>query len=458
MLKAEDTAVRMTRYQLFLLGWVLLMVVGPAAFTQFPGGGFGGKGGGGKMKMDPAAFFNMYSGGADTFEVAKAQIPEFLTRFEPAEKTKERMMAFLQKKGVTNGVMTRDLFSEYTQESFREMGRRRAEQNFQKMSGGKDSFDVNTVQLPQEMTWRESAEQVKARMKEFLEKKGVKDGRMTQELYQEYNDGRFREFGERMKRGDKGGDRPPASDAEIEQRAREQFDAIDTNKDGKLTLEEVQAAQQQRVRGSRIAESFDKYDTNKDKAIDFEEYKAYVKDRMASRDQNRENKEADPGAPPAGEEDKRPTVYRFGKLPKELPTWFGELDTDQDAQVGLYEWKKAGKSVKEFLEMDTNGDGFVTAEEMLRYQKAQAKKKPADGTAAGVAFANNPAAGGGPPMMGAAPAGGFGGGEGMRGRFNMMGGGNKGGMWGGKRGGGNGMDFRKGNGDKGKGRGNRNPE
>lgn len=37
--------------------------------------------------------------------------------------------------------------------------------------------------------------------------------------------------------------------------------------------------------------------------------------------------------------DKRPTVYRAGKLPeKGLPAWFVQLDTDQDGQVALYEW------------------------------------------------------------------------------------------------------------------------
>ena len=65
--------------------------------------------------------FNMMSGGAETFDVAKAQIPEFLTRFEPAEKQKEKMMAFLQKKGVTNGVMTQQLYTEFSEERRREM-------------------------------------------------------------------------------------------------------------------------------------------------------------------------------------------------------------------------------------------------------------------------------------------------------------------------------------------------
>ena len=77
--------------------------------------------------------------------------------------------------------------------------------------------------------------------------------------------------------------------------------------------------------------------------------------------------------PPPPEEEKRPVVYRAGKLPKELPPWFAQMDEDKDGQVGLYEWKKAGRPVSEFQAMDLNGDGFITVEEALRYVKIQAK-------------------------------------------------------------------------------------
>jgi Ca2+-binding EF-hand superfamily protein len=455
----------MTRYQLFLLGWVLLMIAGPAAFTQFPGGGGpGGRGGKGKM-FNPDMFFNMYSGGADTFEVSKAQIPEMMTRFEPAEKTKEAMMTFLQKKGVTNGVMTRQLFNEYNQERRQEMGRRMTESNFQKLAAGRDRFDVNAVAIPQEMQRWETADQLKEKMKAFLEQKGVKDGQMTLQLYQEYSEGRRREWGEKMRNGgvNKGGDnKGGASDAEVEKQAREWFDAIDTNKDGKLTLEELNAGRQNRLRGTRVADSFDQYDKNKDKALDFEEYKAYVKDRLGGNHDQKGDQSANPAAPPVVEE-KRPTVYRFGKVPKEVTDklpWFAQLDTDQDAQIGLYEWKKAGRTVKEFLELDANGDGFLTLEELLRAERVKAQK--AASTPGGtVAFATPPAEAQGAPAPGGPPGpGGMGGMPGMRGgRSGKMGGkmdwGNKGpgkGKWDG--GPPNGMDF-KGKRDKGGKRGQR---
>ncbi len=75
-----------------------------------------------------------------------------------------------------------------------------------------------------------------------------------------------------------------------------------------------------------------------------------------------------PALPPA-EEEKRPTVHRPGKLPKGLPDWFAKLDTDGDGQIGLYEWKAAGRSLEEFRRLDRNGDGFITIEEALRAAK-----------------------------------------------------------------------------------------
>jgi hypothetical protein len=85
---------------------------------------------------------------------------------------------------------------------------------------------------------------------------------------------------------------------------------------------------------------------------------------------------------PAEPEERRPVVYRTGKLPKELPAWFQQLDSDHDAQIGLYEWKAAGRPIAEFLRMDRNNDGFLTVEEVLRYQAqtTSADKAPAGDT------------------------------------------------------------------------------
>jgi hypothetical protein len=68
-------------------------------------------------------------------------------------------------------------------------------------------------------------------------------------------------------------------------------------------------------------------------------------------------------------EEERPVAMRYGKLPQGLPGWYDDLDTDKDGQVSLYEWRKSGKDTKEFLEMDLNGDGLVTADEYLRFAR-----------------------------------------------------------------------------------------
>jgi hypothetical protein len=68
-------------------------------------------------------------------------------------------------------------------------------------------------------------------------------------------------------------------------------------------------------------------------------------------------------------EEERPVAMRYGKLPKGLPDWFDSNDTDKDGQVSLYEWRKSGRELKDFLEMDLNNDGLVTADEYLRFAR-----------------------------------------------------------------------------------------
>jgi len=76
----------------------------------------------------------------------------------------------------------------------------------------------------------------------------------------------------------------------------------------------------------------------------------------------------------------RPSVFRAGKLPPGLPDWFQKLDTDGDGQVALWEWRKGGKKLEDFLLWDLNEDGFITAEEALRKleldRMAGAPKRP----------------------------------------------------------------------------------
>jgi len=161
---------------------------------------------------------------------------------------------------------------------------------------------------------------------------------------------------------------------QVEQAAR-LFRRLDQNNDGLIGSDEMPDT----LRDERA-----KWDKNSDGFIDPDEYAAYyqaqlkrVADGVASGDiPLRAAKLATPdptttptptpGTPP------RPAA----KLPP-LPDWFKQLDTDGDGQVGLYEWKAAGRPVAEFLAMDRNGDGYLEPAEVQAYlaeQQAKAKK------------------------------------------------------------------------------------
>jgi Ca2+-binding EF-hand superfamily protein len=167
------------------------------------------------------------------------------------------------------------------------------------------------------------------------------------------------------------------------------FRRLDQNGDGLLNNDEMP----EELRNER-----DKWDTNKDGFIDLNEFKAYFTARFQQRMQeNAAAAQAWAGvtAPdataPAEEEDKKPVVYRAGKLPKELPAWFQQLDTDSDGQIGLYEWKASGRPMKEFEQMDRNGDGFLTVEEVLYYMnknKTSAVASGQNGAPNGASFAS----------------------------------------------------------------------
>ncbi len=157
----------------------------------------------------------------------------------------------------------------------------------------------------------------------------------------------------------------------LDQRAEASFRRHDLNGDGVLNFDEMPPD----LRAER-----DRWDTNGDGFIDLNEYKEYYKARWQQTQLERgwgdplDGSGWTPDAdiiPP--DEDKKPVVYRAGKLPKELPAWFQQLDTDGDGQIGLYEWKNSGRTLEEFQKIDRNGDGFLTPDEVL-YYVVQSKK------------------------------------------------------------------------------------
>jgi Ca2+-binding EF-hand superfamily protein len=148
------------------------------------------------------------------------------------------------------------------------------------------------------------------------------------------------------------------------------FRKLDRNKDGVLDEEEMPAE----LRGSvRL------WDGNGDGVISEQEYQAYFEERLRRVARERGTPLPDGGV---AEVVRGPAeggtgwqVYRPGQLPAGLPGWFSGLDGDRDGQVGLYEWKSAGRDVEEFLRLDRNRDGFLTAEELLRATQSKGMRR-----------------------------------------------------------------------------------
>jgi hypothetical protein len=151
------------------------------------------------------------------------------------------------------------------------------------------------------------------------------------------------------------------------------FRRLDVNEDGWLGPDEMPDG----LRGALA-----RWDANRDGVLDLKEYEAYYQDHLGRLSQDVIAGKIDlrlkrggprpspPTPPPPAPELSRPVVYRYGRLPAGLPDWFAHLDTDKDGQVGLYEWLRGGRPRAEFLKMDINRDGFLTAEELLRHLRA----------------------------------------------------------------------------------------
>lgn len=157
----------------------------------------------------------------------------------------------------------------------------------------------------------------------------------------------------------------------LRRRAESDFNFHDRNGDGFLNQDEMPDA---------LKAELSKWDTNRDNLIDLDEYKFYYAEQRQRRREDR-NQANIPTTIIQEEDDldSRPVVLRVGKLHavKELPNWFLALDTDNDGQIALWEWRKAGKNLDEFRAWDRNDDGYITPEEAI-YKQHQS---PAPATA-----------------------------------------------------------------------------
>ncbi len=185
---------------------------------------------------------------------------------------------------------------------------------------------------------------------------GITDGRITRQQYldaQQQGRGGFSGSGSGRDSGR----------GDTDAWAESSFRRADENGDGVLNYDEMPES---------LRFEKDKWDTNNNNFIDRDEFKSFY--RARAEQMRSERGESGRGGfddvpPPPVEDEPKHVVYKAGNLPRELPSWFRENDKDQDAQVGLYEWKHSGRSLDDFLAMDGNGDGFVTVEEALRAGK-----------------------------------------------------------------------------------------
>jgi hypothetical protein len=280
----------------------------------FPGGGFGNFGGGkgNRMSMDPSQRFDGMAQGRPYFLISEA-----------SPGTQNMLRQYAQEKGVNfpSDQVTREqylTFSDYLKEKF--------------ASGG------------------------------FFGKKGGPQG-----------GGPGGPNAGAMPPPGPGGGSPTLES--LQQLADIDFKSRDENGDGKLNMDEMPGP---------LKNDLARWDTNKDGTIDQNEYRAYFVQRMQDRMNRFNNNNGSPGnqagnaieAALDDDLDKRPVVYRAGKLPeKGLPPWFLQLDTDADGQVALYEWRAGGRDLDEFKDWDRDNDGFITPEEALKVQAALTKSE-----------------------------------------------------------------------------------
>ncbi|MDY3553849.1 EF-hand domain-containing protein [Gemmata sp. JC717] len=165
----------------------------------------------------------------------------------------------------------------------------------------------------------------------------------------------FARYTKKMMRDGPGRDAPdPNEDAD------RVFRVLDRNADGELAPEEFTAG----LKDNKLAA-----DADGNGRLSKAEYRGYFHKRVQVRADTLSAGRA-PGGDPLARGKEGKAVPGAG-----LPEWFATLDTDKDGQIALFEWRKAGRSIAAFTEMDLNADGLLTRDEYQRFMKQSEDKR-----------------------------------------------------------------------------------
>ena len=342
------------RLKIWLSLTLLGSVVTPSLVFAQPGGGGGfSRGGGGGRQMDPEALWQRMSNGADSIDINKNPQAKFLVQMSGAAVP-------------ADGILTKSAYATG-------MAQRAA----QRGAGGPAMAPPGAAPTP-----------VPGNGVPMVIAITGDDGKPVMVNPAPGGTGGNWNGGGGDPRGDRGGG---GRGGNLWGDPEGLFRRADRNGDGKIGRDETQM----------LLPYFDQIDTNRDGGIDLNELKVYA----ATQSNASPGGGGFPGAFPGGgdpkreeQEEARPVVYRFGKLPKDFP--YAALDKVEDGQVSFYEWRTAGKSIDEYQERDLNGDGFLTAEEWLRGTKTAlggGESKARSGPGAPTAGGNMGGARGGRP-------------------------------------------------------------
>jgi len=216
------------------------------------------------------------------------------------------------------------------------------EQWFVRLGGDEDGWDRTRIQ-------RKSVTEIFDRVARQMEVRGPV---LTREQFIDYAKGHWPPEKSTVWR------EPPPFDAF--QEGDRLFKRLDVDRDGYLSFSEM---------APTLRAELKRWDRNEDRWIGPGEYLPYFAQRL-DRAYREAQQRADKPFPPLEirivDEAQRLAVPRAGQLPLGLPAWFEQVDTDLDGQIALFEWRAAGWPLDDFTRIDSNDDGYLETQEVLK--------------------------------------------------------------------------------------------